>query len=294
MTKKTTIACIVGLILVAIVMAGVVLMPPKAPEFRTDVVKQGTVSASVEVSGRVAYPDSRRLSFMTGGLVSTVNVQVGSAVNRGAILATLESVTTYSPTGEAVVMTPAITTPIDGVVTSLMLAVGELVLPGQVVAVVEGPRDTFQVVMSVPENDIAALDVGDDVAIALDAIEGVPFTGVIRDIAPTSMNESGVVFYEVTATLESASDEGKGAYGDIRSGMSAAIEIVIARDYDALYVPQRAVITRDGQSFVRVPADNENGYEERSVATGLRGDNNVIVITEGLAEGDTVITKIEE
>lgn len=295
MIKKSRLALITLLVIAAAIIALVVFMPKKAPELQTAEVTLGTVQKTVDISGTVAYPDARRVSFATGGRVASVNVRVGDAVNRGAVLASLESYTTYSATGEASTTTPSVTSPIDGVVTSLLVAVGEIVGPGQVVAVIEGPRDTFNVIMAVSENDIPSLDEGDDVTIYVDPIsDDIAFSGIIRDIAPTSMNSEGVVFYQVTAGLYGADAAGKGAYGDIRAGMSATVVMVLAQDFDALYIPQRAVITRDGESYVRVPADNDDGYEERLVVTGLRGDDSVIVITGGLEGGDTVITKIEE
>ncbi|MBI1907815.1 HlyD family efflux transporter periplasmic adaptor subunit [Candidatus Uhrbacteria bacterium] len=294
MTKKSKVGLgILGLV-VALGIAGIILAPEKAPEMTTATVEEGTVGKSVELSGALAYAQSRRLGFATGGRVAEVRVEVGDIVYKGTVIATLEGVTNVLPDGTSATHVATLSSPIDGVVTAIDIAPGELVAPGVVVAMVEGPSyDGFIAEFAVSEDDIVMLDVGDDVTMEVDAIDDVLFTGVIMDIAPTAMSVEGVVLYAVTTSFEVADADGKGAMDDVKSGMSVTAEVVIAQDYDALFIPARAVITEDGKTTVRVPVDNADGYETREVVTGLRGDDGMVVIREGLEKGDLVITKIE-
>ena len=57
---------------------------------------------------------------------------------------------------------------------------------------------------------------------------------------------------------------------------------------NVIAVPQRAIIRKNGDQFVRI-ADDES-FREVKVETGLRGSDGNIEIISGISEGDKVIT----
>jgi len=70
-----------------------VLPTPATQQISTVPVQQGTVTASVQVAGQV-QPKQRALLYFTlsgGGQIATLNMQNGSTVQKGQILATLDS-----------------------------------------------------------------------------------------------------------------------------------------------------------------------------------------------------------
>jgi len=77
----------------------------------------------------------------------------------------------------------------------------------------------------------------------------------------------------------------------IKPGMTANIDIVGASRQGVLAIPQRAVIQKSEGKIVRVITKEE--IQEIGVTTGLRGSDGFIEITEGLFEGDIVITFLE-
>lgn len=295
MTKGKKIGFgVLALLAIAIVVA---IAWPKdtRPEMETALAQEGTVSKTVELTGNVTYPETRRASFLLSGYLNTLNVKVGQKVVKGQVLATLQDASGAPYLSKSQTALLRLTSPIDGIVTGIAAQPGEAVSAGMLVVVVQGPEGEFEVTMQVSENDIAKLVVGDDVTIRVEAIDdAAEFFGTIREIAPTAVTAQGVVTYTVIVTLDSANSEGKGAMSQLRAGMTADVSVVATEVRDVVYVPRRAVLTRNDVEYVRVVVDNDVGYEERAVVTGLRGDDNRVEIVSGLAEGEEIVVKIVE
>jgi len=179
--------------------------------------------------------------------------------------------------------------PTDGLITFVNYDVGEQIGFGvtgsssaaKPVISMLGKGD-FEIKVDVPESDIIKLKIGDKAEITLDAYgDEVKFTGevVAIDIAETVIQD--VVYYKVTVTLDKTDKE-------IKSGMTANIDIITAEIMDALFVPTRAVKeTLAGQTYVEVL---KNGQPEQvNVQSGLKGDDGIEIVS-GLNEGQEVIT----
>jgi len=70
--------------------------------------------------------------------------------------------------------------------------------------------------------------------------------------------------------------------------MTANINIVTSEKTDVLAVPQRAVIRRGENRYIRV-ANARNEPEERKVEVGIVDSKGFVEITEGLSEGESVV-----
>jgi HlyD family secretion protein len=73
---------------------------------------------------------------------------------------------------------------------------------------------------------------------------------------------------------------------EIRPGMTAGVEILIAELKDVLFVPIQAVQTHRGSSYCFVLTDNQP--ERREVVAG-HSSNELVEIKEGLHEGELVL-----
>jgi multidrug efflux pump subunit AcrA (membrane-fusion protein) len=73
----------------------------------------------------------------------------------------------------------------------------------------------------------------------------------------------------------------------IKSGMTANLTIHGDSREGVLAVPQRAVISHDGQNIVEKVIDGKT--VDTPVETGLRGSEGTIEILSGLNEGDQVV-----
>jgi len=293
----------IALAIIAIALVGLiifaVLRPKPLPAMTTAAVQQGTVTQTVDLSGNLAYPQTRQVAFLQAGQVDGVYVSLGSVVFEGDILAKFADYSTKLADGRTITTTGAsITAPISGIVTGVLATPDTLVAAGQPIVVINGPSRSFQVHAQVPESDVVALSAqAFDANITVDALPGVLFAGFVTSIAPSAIPVQGVVTYDAIITLDHVITDGKGGFDDLKAGMSANVSVITKQVNNAIYIPARAVLTRDdGSKYVRVTnVDNkETGYDERTVTTGLRDDDGLIVITDGLAVGETVVASIKK
>ncbi len=72
----------------------------------------------------------------------------------------------------------------------------------------------------------------------------------------------------------------------LKQGMSVTVSIITAQSNDTLMVPNRAITREQGTAYVTVLKDGAS--EKRAVKTGI-SNSQYTAITEGLAEGETVV-----
>ena len=142
--------------------------------------------------------------------------------------------------------------------------------------------------MAVDELDIGKVEVGQEVRITADALEGETFTGVVDKVSINGTTANGATTYPVTIIIEE--------YGDLRPGMNVSAQIIGEEVPNALCIPVDAV---ERGNTVTVPgpgALNEDGtavvdvtkLETKEVTLG-RNDDEYIEVTSGLEEGDVVL-----
>ena len=177
-----------------------------------------------------------------------------------------------------------IKSPLEGIVTKINYEIGEYISSNEPVLTIIG-ESNFEIEVDVPESDIAKVKAGDAAEITLDAFgEEKIFVGHITLVDPAETIINDVVYYKVKVIFDEISDE-------VKSGMTANLSVTTAEREDAIYIPARAVIEAYGRRFVRTM---ENGQMiEKDVATGLRGDDGLIEIINGLNKGDEVVTYIK-
>ena len=137
-----------------------------------------------------------------------------------------------------------------------------------------------------PEADIAKVAVGNGSLVTLDAYgRDVVFEAKVVAVDPAETIVDGVATYKVTFQFVKNDER-------VKSGMTANIDIKSASRENVIAVPQRAIIRKNGDQFVRI-ADGES-FREVKVETGLRGSDGNIEIISGINEGDKVITFSKE
>ena len=171
--------------------------------------------------------------------------------------------------------------PISGVVTTQNAKVGEIVSANaSMVSIISASQ--FEIEANMPEADIAKVSVGNTSLVTLDAYGGdVVFEAKVVAVDPAETIVDGVATYKVT--FQFVKDDER-----VKSGMTANIDIASASRENVIAVPQRAIIRKNGDQFVRI-ADDES-FREVKVETGLRGSDGNIEIISGISEGDKVIT----
>jgi RND family efflux transporter MFP subunit len=181
-----------------------------------------------------------------------------------------------------------IISPIDGKIGKVDLRVGEAAEPGRAVISVSPVSPEFEVIVDVSESDVAHVALGDTATITFDAFGAdVEFTGSLTSLDYSEKIIEGVVFYEARIAVTEGS-----RMKDLRSGMSADVTVSTDAHPNALSVPTRAVLEKDGKKIVRVLVND--AIVEKEVTVGLRADGGVTEILSGLAQGETIVVSIKK
>ena len=177
--------------------------------------------------------------------------------------------------------------PIAGIVTECNIEIGEIAGANTVVVSLISQAN-FKIESKVPEADIAKLQIGQASLVTLDAYgDDIEWQAKLISINPAETTIDGVATYKID--LQFADEDQR-----IKSGMTTNLDILTARKDNVIAVPARAIISRNGDKFVKVLMEDGQTVEEIPVDTGLRGSDGNVEIAEGLSQGDKVIVYVEE
>lgn len=119
--------------------------------------------------------------------------------------------------------------------------------------------------------------------ITIDAAPGQKMSGMITFISPYGTVQSGTAYYPVKINLQPSV---KG----LQKGLPATVNIAVDRHDNTLLVPGNAINGTPGKYWVDVVKDIKNSeIERRFVKVGLQNDA-FSEITDGISEGEMVIT----
>ena len=139
--------------------------------------------------------------------------------------------------------------------------------------------DAVTITVSVVQEDISQIKVGDTVNVNLAAYEDETYHATVTSISTTSTGTT-TVSYPVVVTIT-------GDVSKIYSGMSADVTFVTEEAEDVLYVSKKAVTTDGEKSYVT--KKNADGTKSKiQVVTGFSDGHNV-EIEGGLSDGDIVL-----
>jgi membrane fusion protein (multidrug efflux system) len=167
--------------------------------------------------------------------------------------------------------------PFNGVVAERVVSVGDYVTKGMKVAVVVRVNP-LRVQLTVPEQFISAVGVGQPVGFVVDAYPGRQFEGRVKYVSPALQAAQRAL------TIEA---EVPNAKGELKPGLFATARIEQQAKTPGVLVPASAVQTSGGTS--RVFVVNGDRVEERIVTTGQAVDD-TMEITRGLKAGERVAT----
>lgn len=171
--------------------------------------------------------------------------------------------------------------PFDGVITKQETEIGEIATSGvNVISMISNSK--FEMEANVAEADIAKLAVGMEAEVTLDAYgSDVVFLATLVFIDPAETVIEGVSTYKIKLQFKDETDQ-------IKSGMTANIDITGEKMDQVIAIPQRSIIRRDDNKFVKV-LQSDGTTKEVEVETGFRGSNGYIEITSGLNVGDQIV-----
>jgi HlyD family secretion protein len=193
--------------------------------------------------------------------------------------------------------------PIDGIITSLRIEEGEVAIigtmnnPGTVLLTI-ADLSVMEVEVEVDETDVVGVSLGQTARVRVDAFPNTVFDGKVTEIGSSALQRAtGAAStqeskdFKVVVTLAEPSEQ-------LKPGLSASADIVVAERSQALAVPISSLVLRDkAAADPNAPAGEEEGVfaVEASrvkfvpVVKGVAGGM-MIEITSGLAEGQELVT----
>ena len=186
----------------------------------------------------------------------------------------------------AILLTQAVLrAPFDGLVSQVMVEVGDEVQPRTDIVEVVDPS-VVEVDGIVDEIDVLSIRLGTPARATVDALPGETIEGTVTKISPGARNQQGVVTYPITISV----DVRDGL--ELREGLSAVASIVLREERDVLLVPQQALYGTFDEPLVRV-VNSSGTLEDRAVVLGS-SDEFWVSGKEGLQEGDQVAMEATE
>lgn len=198
-----------------------------------------------------------------------------------------------------------ITSPIDGIVTRVNAAVGEMVVfgtmnnPGTVIIEV-ADLSKMLVVAQVDETDVAKVKAGQAVKVQVDAFPDSEFKGVVSTVALShTASSSGTKYFRTEIMLDSANEK-------LYSGLTAHVDIETVKHTDVLKLPSQAVMGRDLDSLpLSIRENNPYVNKDKTIATVVyrfidgkavvtpvkigQSDLTHMIIEAGVTENDNIV-----
>lgn len=172
-----------------------------------------------------------------------------------------------------------ITSPIDGIVGSVGLSLGDTASPSSPAAIVSDTAQLEAEVM-VSESEVGYIQKGSQVDVYVNAVQEQAFTGQVESIStvadPSKHN------YAVKVALPNVDRR-------IRSGMFAELKIGTMSKQNIVAIPVSGVIPKGGRNIVYI-VDQDGRARPLEVVTGIKNDQ-YIEIVSGLTTGQEVIVK---
>ncbi|MBL0063013.1 MAG: efflux RND transporter periplasmic adaptor subunit [bacterium] len=231
----------------------------------------GSLTVMIKLPGEITY-NSDHLAHIAPrfpGVVKEVRKQLGERVQKGEVLALIESSESLSPY-EVVSL-------IEGTVVEKHITVGEVVKDDAEIYQVADLK-TVWLNLTVYQKDLSAIRVGQSVRVSAGAgIEDV--TGTISYISPTVDEHTRTA--KARAVLNNSD-------GTLRPGLFVTAEVAIATHDVPIMIPRSSLQTIDDKAcvFVRTP----EGFQSKGVTIGRSNDGSAEVLN-GLAAGDQYVAR---
>src|SRR5947199_8951082 len=203
-----------------------------------------------------------------------------------------------------------VTSPIDGVVISRSVDVGQTVaasLQAPVIFQIANDLTKMQIDSNVAEADVGAVEVGQDVDFTVDAFPTRTFHGKVVQVRNAPITVQNVVTYDTVIGVDNKDLK-------LKPGMTANVSIIIAHKDNVLQLknaalrfrPPEAATSDQARSTSSPSGQRPTGARERKpertvyilsygrpksaqIKTGI-SDGIVTEVTEGSKEGDHVVT----
>ncbi len=255
----------------------------RAYERAQQMAKDGVVSASALDDAQRAYElavnkrDVARAQYIVNK-AKVAQAEADVQKNR-ATLNQLEEQLSYT----------TITSPIDGVVLSRDVEIGDAVSSilvlgsGATLVMTLGDISEVYVKGKVDESDIGKVYLGQPARIRVETFKDKVFTGKVTKISPMGVEKDNVTTFEVRVSINNPG-------GELKAEMTANAEILLDEHKNTLMIPEGAVMyDKDKNTSVDIPdPKGKDGMRKVPVKIGISNGAKTEVLA-GLKEGQEVV-----
>ena len=184
--------------------------------------------------------------------------------------------------------------PFNGTIASIPVQKGDDIGSGTTLGTIITSQQTATIALN--EVDIAKIQLGQKVTLTFDAVPDLTISGKVVQIDSIGTVTQGVVDYNVKISFDTYDSR-------IKPGMSVNAAIITKVEQDVLTVPNSAVKTTGGVSYVQMfdtplpaPLPGAQGSpstvppRQQPVTIGISNDTSTEIIS-GLNEGDEIVTR---
>jgi multidrug efflux pump subunit AcrA (membrane-fusion protein) len=170
-----------------------------------------------------------------------------------------------------------VVSPMAGYVSDRPADVGEYVSPQQKVATVVN-LNPLRVRIDIPEEAIPQVRTGESVSVSVSGYPDRSFAGRVARVSPN------VTATSRTLTIEADVDNPK---AELKPGQFATVRILLPQAGSAVLVPQRALRTISGATYVFVI---KNGHAEQRLVQPGQTESDLVELKSGVAADEVVAT----
>lgn len=245
--------------------------PADEPAVANTTVNSGSAMPDMNMGGSVTVTPA---PVIVDGIVDDLKVTVGDTVTKGEVIAIIVS------DG----ITKDLLAPYDAVILELYIREGQDIADDTSVAMFMG-TDGYTMSISVDENNISTVQLGQEVEIKIDVVGGTS-TGSVTDISYNGSTSGSSTYYRIEVTF----DYVEGTY----PGMGVSAEIVIEDSGDGLLVPVSAVQTSGDTKYVYLAPNGASLgeiFEEGDIDVSKLTK---VTVTEGMSDGSYIMIESDD
>ena len=165
----------------------------------------------------------------------------------------------------------------EGFVTERLIEVGGRVTSNQKVYTIEDFKPLL-IRVFVPTSDALKLKTGLPAVVSTEIIKGEAFKGTVTLINPRIDVQTGTI----KVTIEAYDDTLR-----LKPGMFVEVRIATGKKENVLVIPRKAILYKQGKTYVFVLKDNLAG--QREITLGLT-EEDLAEVASGIAESDVIVS----
>lgn len=243
----------------------------------TTTATRGELKDYLEFGGDVAAKTNIDILPDATGKIAEVKVQVGDVVEKNQVVALVDS----SRPGMNYEPSP-VKSPISGTITAVNVVTGSMVSQQLSVARVS-KMESLQIAMNVPERFVSKIKANQNAYLRFDAFPGDIFPAQIIEISPVLDQTSRTMAVKLTLVNQDSR---------IKAGMFARVKLITDTKSNTVKIPETAVVTRFGETFVFIIANTEGKttVKKQTVVPGIRVDDKIEILS-GITPNDEIVVR---